>query len=131
MDGLALSAVPVEKAGMAAGLFNTVRVAGEGIALAMVSAFLTRMNDVNLSKSVQGLTSAEIHKAAAWLGGGNLQQALILLPGVSRAVVQNSYDSAYLCLFRVLAAITLCCALAILALSGQPRRENTFSEESE
>lgn len=131
MDGLALSAVPVEKAGMAAGLFNTVRVAGEGIALAMVSAFLTRMNDLNLSKSVQGLTSAEIHQAAAWLGGGNLQQAITLLPGVSRAVVQNSYDSAYLCLFRVLAAITLCCALAILALSGQPRRQNTFSEESE
>ncbi|MCS5809196.1 hypothetical protein LNO89_29525 [Klebsiella pneumoniae subsp. pneumoniae] len=30
MDGLAISAVPVAKAGMAAGLFNTVRVAGEG-----------------------------------------------------------------------------------------------------
>ncbi|MCS5772552.1 MFS transporter [Klebsiella variicola subsp. variicola] len=37
MDGLAISAVPMAKAGMAAGLFNTVRVAGEGIALAVVS----------------------------------------------------------------------------------------------
>ena len=40
MDGLAISAVPVAKAGMAAGLFNTVRVAGEGIALAIVSAVI-------------------------------------------------------------------------------------------
>jgi len=40
MDGLAVSVVPRERAGMASGIFNTVRVAGEGIALALVGAGL-------------------------------------------------------------------------------------------
>lgn len=35
MDGLSVSVVPVSRAGMAAGIFSTVRVAGESIALAM------------------------------------------------------------------------------------------------
>ena len=38
MDGLSVSVVPVQRAGMAAGIFGTVRVAGEGIALATVTA---------------------------------------------------------------------------------------------
>ncbi len=40
MDGLSVSVVPVQRAGMAAGIFGTVRVAGEGIALAAVTARL-------------------------------------------------------------------------------------------
>jgi MFS family permease len=40
MDGLSVSVVPVQRAGMAAGIFGTVRVAGEGIALAAVTALL-------------------------------------------------------------------------------------------
>jgi hypothetical protein len=40
MDGLAVSVVPKERAGMATGIFNTTRVAGEGIALAIVTALL-------------------------------------------------------------------------------------------
>ena len=38
MDGLAVSVVPSERAGMATGIFSTVRVAGEGMALALVGA---------------------------------------------------------------------------------------------
>lgn len=119
MDGLAISAVPVEKAGMAAGLFNTIRVAGEGIALAMVSAFLTEMNDAQLNKTVHGLAPEGIHLAASWLGGGNLQQAIALLPGVSREVVLASYNNAYTLLFRVLAAITFACALIVWSMLGR------------
>ncbi|WP_442797131.1 MFS transporter [Pantoea vagans] len=118
MDGLAISSVPVEKAGMAAGLFNTVRVAGEGIALAVVSAFLTKVNDLNLNKTVHGFAPQEIHLAASWLGGGNIQQAIALLPGVPREVVQVSYDNAYSLLFQVLAAITFVCAIIVWGMLG-------------
>ena len=119
MDGLAISAVPVEKAGMAAGLFNTVRVAGEGITLAAVSAFLIQMNDVYLSNTVHGNVPEVIHRAAAWLGGGNIQQATALLPDVSRSLIRDSYDNAYTLLFRVLAAVTAVCALIVWRVLGR------------
>lgn len=48
MDGLAVSVVPKEQAGMAAGIFNTTRVAGEGIALAISIAMLTTLVNNNL-----------------------------------------------------------------------------------
>lgn len=122
MDGLALSAVSVEKAGMAAGLFNTVRVAGEGIALAMASAFLTEMNDLNLKNTVHGYAPEVIHQAAAWLGGGSTEQAAAMLPGISRLLLQDSYDTAYTFLFRVLAAVTLICALMVWITLGRQRQ---------
>ncbi|MCS5934855.1 hypothetical protein LNO92_15575 [Klebsiella variicola subsp. variicola] len=68
MDGLAISAVPMAKAGMAAGLFNTVRVAGEGIALAVVSAILTASNTLTLQSRVHGYAPEVIDRAAGWPG---------------------------------------------------------------
>lgn len=119
MDGLAISAVPVEKAGMAAGLFNTLRVAGEGIALAVVSAFLTEMNELHLKKTVHGPLPEVIHQAAAWLGGGNVERATALLPGVSVGLIRSSYDNAYTFLFQLLAAVTLVCALIVWIMLGR------------
>lgn len=43
MDGLAVSVIPKEQAGMAAGIFNTTRVAGEGVALAITIALLSAL----------------------------------------------------------------------------------------
>ncbi|MCS6029245.1 hypothetical protein LNO20_14905 [Klebsiella quasipneumoniae subsp. quasipneumoniae] len=53
---------------MAAGLFNTVRVAGEGIALAVVTAVLTASNNLTLQSRVHGYAPEVIHRAAGWLG---------------------------------------------------------------
>lgn len=113
MDGLAISAVPVAKAGMAAGLFNTVRVAGEGIALAIVSAVLTASNTLTLQSRVHGYAPEVIHRAAGWLGAGNMPQAAALLPDFSLRVLRESYDSAYTLLFSGLAVVTLLCALMV------------------
>lgn len=113
MDGLAISAVPVAKAGMAAGLFNTVRVAGEGIALAVVSAVLTASNTLTLQSRVHGYAPEVIHRAAGWLGAGNMPQAAALLPDFSLRALRESYDSAYTLLFSGLAVVTLLCALMI------------------
>ncbi|RCK92061.1 MFS transporter, partial [Klebsiella pneumoniae] len=106
-------AVPVAKAGMAAGLFNTVRVAGEGIALAVVSAVLTASNTLTLQSRVHGYAPEVIHRAAGWLGAGNMPQAAALLPDFSLRALRESYDSAYTLLFSGLAVVTLLCALMI------------------
>lgn len=113
MDGLAISAVPVAKAGMAAGLFNTVRVAGEGIALAVVTAVLTASNNLTLQSRVHGYAPEVIHRAAGWLGAGNVPQAAALLPDFSLRALRESYDTAYTVLFSGLAVVTLLCALMV------------------
>ncbi|MDR7925816.1 hypothetical protein RIE95_02195 [Acidithiobacillus thiooxidans] len=50
MYGLAIEVAPREKAGVATGMFSTVRVASEGIVLALVSAtyawFITTLANV-------------------------------------------------------------------------------------
>lgn len=56
MDGLSVSVVPKERAGMAAGIFNTVRVAGEGIALAVVAAVLTSLLNTDLRGQWQAVS---------------------------------------------------------------------------
>lgn len=89
MDGLAISAVPMAKAGMAAGLFNTVRVAGEGIALAVVSAVLTASNTLTLQSRVHGYAPEVIDRAAGWLGAGNMPQAAALLPDFSSGAARE------------------------------------------
>ncbi len=111
MDGLAVSGVPVEKAGMAAGLFNTVRVAGEGVALVGVMAFLAAANQQTLAAT--GYPAQTIARAAEWLGNGHLQQAQLLLPGAPRALLYHSLNHAYLLLCNALAVLTLLCAAIV------------------
>nr|VXZ83960.1 Uncharacterised protein [Klebsiella pneumoniae] len=67
MDGPAISAVPVAKAGMAAGLFNTVRVAGEG----SPGDSLRGINGKQYPDPAESRTRVcpeVIHRAAGWLG---------------------------------------------------------------
>lgn len=129
MDGLAVSAVPLEKAGMAAGLFNTVRVGGEGIALAIVTTFLVEINKLNLEKAASAYKPDLIKQAATWLGGGNLNQAAKVLPNLPRTLLRESYDDAYTFLFQVLAVITVLCAFLVwMTLSNSKVRSQTLPE---
>ena len=91
MDGLAVGVVPRERAGMASGIFNTVRVAGEGIALALVGAALTALVAARLAHlpgvGTMASGSSAVSQAAQQVTTGGLQQALALLPGLDRAAV--------------------------------------------
>lgn len=49
MDELAVSVVPKERAGMAAGIFATVRVGGEDVALALATALLSGLAQARVS----------------------------------------------------------------------------------
>jgi MFS family permease len=117
MDGLSVSVVPKERAGMATGIFSTTRVAGEGIALACVSALLAALTQARL------IMPGEIHadtralaQASARLATGDLAQASAWLPGVPAAVLRAAYADAFSALLMGLAVVTLAVAIAVLAL---------------
>lgn len=118
MDGLAVSVVPRERAGMASGIFNTVRVAGEGIALALVGAGLTALVTAHLGQ-VAGAS-----QAAQRVTTGNLAQALALLPGMDRAALLHAYGATFGTLLCVLAGVTVLTALVVFAfLRGETHAE--------
>lgn len=114
MDGLAVSVVPVERAGMAAGIFNTTRVAGEGIALAIVAALLATFTLAAL-RAVPGVSAPD-----AALAIGQLQQAGQLLPQLGAAELAAAYGLAFHHLLQVLAAISGATAVLLLVFLRQP-----------
>lgn len=91
MDGLAVSVVPTERAGMATGIFSTVRVAGEGVAIAIVGALLTLLIQLQLPAS----TAAQGFVLAQDLATGNLASAVGHVPHLHINVLMHAYDNAF------------------------------------
>jgi MFS family permease len=128
MDGLSVSVVPKERAGMASGIFSTTRVAGEGIALAIATAILAALARTSLAHVVPD-TSAQLHarisEAAQRVTAGDMAHAAAALPEVSRQMLSMSYATAFTSLLHVLIVITLLSALATFAfLSKTPTQSD-------
>ena len=85
MDGLAMSVAPPERAGMAAGIFSTTRVAGEGIALASVNALLAGLIRHRM-EAIDGVS--QVAASAQYLAAGDLAGALALNPHASALLPQ-------------------------------------------
>lgn len=103
MDGLAVSVVPKERAGMATGIFSTVRVAGEGVALAVVGAALSML----IARRIEAADlTGRIVPAAQRLAGGDLGGALPFLPAADAGRLTALYGAAFGRLLVALAAIT-------------------------
>lgn len=113
MDGLAVTVVPRERAGMATGIFSTVRVAGEGIALAVVGAALAEL----LARELAAIWPSMQHGSAVaqMLVTGNMQGALALMQGASAAELLKAYGLAFSSLLDVLAGVTVLTALGVFA----------------
>lgn len=110
MDGLAVSVVPKERAGMATGIFSTTRVAGEGVALAVVGAILsTLVADRIGALAVNG----NIAIASQRLVGGDVVLAASAIPGVENTALVPLYSNAFSYLLLLLAAITLVTAFVV------------------
>ncbi|HKT62194.1 MAG TPA: MFS transporter, partial [Burkholderia sp.] len=118
MDGLSVSVVPKERAGMATGIFSTTRVAGEGIALAIVGAVLATLAHADLQQAAATRTSNAALRAAARLATGDLAGAAAVLPGVDRAALLASYTHAFDRLLIGLAVVTVLCAGVVFAFLG-------------
>lgn len=114
MDGLAVSVVPKERAGMATGIFNTTRVAGEGIALAIVTALLASFTETSLhGGGYAGVDATTVGEAANRLAMGDLSTAAAVLPQATSAELIPFYGAAFHLLLYVLAGITVLSALMV------------------
>ncbi|WP_199084565.1 MFS transporter [Bosea sp. ASV33] len=121
MDGLAVSVVPKERAGMATGIFSTTRVAGEGVALAVVSAVLSALTAGHLAA---GAAAAHAGPAAQLLITGDIEAATAL-PLMSRAALLQSYGDAFATLLLILCAITILTAIVVFAFLGRRAEQGT------
>ena len=110
MDGLAVSVVPKERAGMATGIFSTTRVAGEGVALAIVTAVLSALTKSYLPSDL-GTNPAEV---AQRLVTGDLAGAQRLLPQGNSVPLVQDYSAAFSSLLWILTIITLITATVVL-----------------
>ncbi len=109
MDGMAVSVVPKERAGMATGIFSTTRVAGEGVAIAVVTALLSAFTAGHLGRVV----TPDIVGAAQHLATGDLAGAARRLPATGHAALAEGYSAAFSTLLLVLTAITVLTAAIV------------------
>lgn len=107
MDGLAISVVPKERAGMATGIFSTTRVAGEGVALAVVGAVLSALTAGRLAVGDQA------GAAAQRLVTGDLAGAARTLGTTDLAMLAQGYGHAFSTLATILCAVTVVTALFV------------------
>ncbi|WP_338501310.1 hypothetical protein [Erwinia aphidicola] len=107
MDNLSVSVVPPQRAGMATGIFSTVRVAGEGVALASVASLFSQLLSWQLTA----------HNQPAALAGQLASYHLVdsRLLGLAEQAFQQ--------LLLVLMAMTLLCAAAIWRCLVTPDRK--------
>ncbi len=123
MDGLAVNVVPKERAGMATGIFNTARVAGEGIILAAASTILASFVQSRLfAASHPDSAEARIAQASQSITAGDMTHALAMLPEFGSAVLAQNYSEAFTDLLHVLIAITVTSAVVVFFFLGKNRR---------
>ncbi|BAI75740.1 major facilitator superfamily efflux pump (plasmid) [Azospirillum sp. B510] len=118
MDGLSVSVVPKERAGMATGIFSTTRVAGEGVALAIVHAVLAALAKARLAAAIPRYEQ-DASQAAQRLAIGDVRGASEILPNLTQSDIHESYAVAFRHLSMMLVAITLLSALVVLVLLGR------------
>ncbi|WP_166217362.1 MFS transporter [Pseudomonas atagonensis] len=125
MDGLSVSVVPTERAGMAAGIFNTVRVAGEGIALACVAAMLASLLQSDLASALHvaaGSAEAQlIGETAQRVITGDMAHAINIVAGLDSERLVQGYASAFQSVLHILTVITLLSAAVVLGLLSKDR----------
>lgn len=125
MDGLAVSVVPKERAGMATGIFSTTRVAGEGLAIAIVNALLTLFIQFHLPEHI----SMQRVATAQYLAMGDMAAASHI-SGASTNTLVHTYGSAFQWLIYFLIFITLSSAIVVLWLLDDIPRVAQGSEPS-
>ena len=129
MDGLAVSVVPKERAGMAAGIFNAVRLAGDGMAIAAVGAMMSANILSGLVASVPHgasgkMAKADLVAASNRLAMSDLHNALLHLPTAGRPLLLQAYEDAFRCQLLVLAGAVAATAILVLVLLGKVRRHD-------
>lgn len=108
MDDLSIKVVSVERAGMATGIFTTMRACGEAICVAAALAVLNSLLQGQLQGDLAGHAAAAV---AAELATGTLDAAQAGAHPMTREALMNTYSEAFKTLTYGLAALTLAAAL--------------------
>ncbi|MEV4422806.1 MFS transporter [Patulibacter sp. NPDC049589] len=117
LDGAAVSVVPPARAGMAAGLFNTMRLGAETVAIAVAGSLLVSWTSSGAGADDRLPAGADAHRLSDLVNQGDVAGAAATAPaGPARdavlAVTRHAYAGAMDTTLWVLAAV---CALALLA----------------
>lgn len=120
MDGMAVSVVTPDRVGMATGIFNTVRVSADGVAIAVISVLLATLIQQSLTVDATMFTQEVVLEAAGRAALGELQTAAGLLPGLEEQLAQ-SYTASFLSVLRALAVLAALIAGMLFFLLRQPR----------
>jgi MFS family permease len=118
MDNAAVSVVPAQRAGMASGIFNTMRIAGEGIAIAGAASLLGSLTAARLGTSLPGGGGDGTRVAGGEIVQGHLTAAQDALGPVAASAEQKSaalfdgFTSALHVSFVILAVLALAGAIA-------------------
>ncbi|MGK5080815.1 hypothetical protein [Janthinobacterium sp. HLX7-2] len=120
MDGMALNVVETQRAGMATGIFNTVRISADGVALAMAGAVLAGLIAAALAQQLPA--DLPLLAAASRAALGDIEQATQLLPG-QETLLRASYDAAFRQLLGLLAGMGVALAGLVLYLLRKERTQ--------
>ena len=80
MDNAAVSSVPVEQAASAAGMFNTIRITGESVAVAAAAALLGSVTLAGLRDADLGLDPGQATAVAGRAAQGRIAEAVAGVP---------------------------------------------------
>ncbi|MER5602511.1 MFS transporter [Streptomyces sp. NPDC002265] len=119
VDGAAITSVEPAQAGAAAGLFNTMRLAGEAFAIAVMSAVLLNSTRSHISdglSAVRGAKDVDVDGVADRVIGGDLAGAAHTVGGSARSgfldlLTRGYTDGLHLVLWTV---AVICAASAVL-----------------
>lgn len=110
MDDLSISVVPIERAGMATGIFTTSRACGEAICVAASLALLNGLLQVELENLTQ-TTSISTSAMANSMAIGNMEQAIELANMIDIHTLNDAYSKAFSILLYILMIVTICVAV--------------------
>lgn len=135
MDALSVSVVPKERAGMAAGIFTTMRVAGEAIAIAAIGAALVGLTarglTVTAAENAMSLPASAAAVASTITSGahGAATNAGATLDATFMALAHSAYTDALRAILLVLAVLAILTA-AICLLTLRESRPAMQSDEA-
>jgi len=125
VDGLALSCVAPEQAGMAAGLLNTLRLGSEALAVALYASLLTSYLTDSLPTIFSRFTPSEV-QITEWINAvasGNLTVPLKYIADKNLlASIISQYHSAFIYVVNILNISALILSIYIIWLLLNKRR---------
>lgn len=129
MDDLSISVVPIERAGMATGIFTTMRACGEAVCIAAALALLNVFIFHSLS-AYQHLPWETLRSASNALTTGNPDSARLLLSNVPDDAISTIYHHAFSKLALLLMVVTLVSAGISMVTLRKSERSPVRAQEA-